>query len=401
MRDITEVIKCQTRLYADDTCIFVGYEDPDEAAVALESDLESILDWANSWFVKFNAQKTIDLTCSRKHFVYSPSLTMDETVVPKATSHKHLGITIQNDAKWHENTANMVSKAKRRVDILRSFTHKLDRAILEKLYIVYIRPLMEYAGEVWDNCTQKEKDELEGVQREAARVVLGVKRGTSHSFIYRETGWEALQERRSREKIIQMYKIRKGLTSQTLRDIIPETQSARGPNARQPWNLQVPPHNTQCLHKSFVNDTITLWNNLPANLKAIETLDSFKRTLKQQSKKEKPSKRFLVGSRKPQILHARIRSENCDLNANLNAKNLVESPNCQCGEPETTAHYLLHCQTYAVPRAVLQLEINGLGIARLNVKDLLFGKNELNEDTNIKIIKSTQKYIMATQRFKK
>ena len=38
---------------------------------------------------------------------------------------------------------------------------KLDRKPLETIYIAFIRPLIENADFIWDNCSQYEKDELE------------------------------------------------------------------------------------------------------------------------------------------------------------------------------------------------------------------------------------------------
>ena len=36
-----------------------------------------------------------------------------------------------------------------------------DRKSLETIYLTYIRPIMEYADVVWDNCTNYEKQELD------------------------------------------------------------------------------------------------------------------------------------------------------------------------------------------------------------------------------------------------
>jgi hypothetical protein len=45
---------------------------------------------------------------------------------------------------------------------------------LEKIYLTFIRPVLEYASEVWDNCGQINSDSLEKVQLEAARIVTGL-----------------------------------------------------------------------------------------------------------------------------------------------------------------------------------------------------------------------------------
>jgi hypothetical protein len=47
------------------------------------------------------------------------------------------------------NNKNSVSK---HLNILRKLKYRLSRTNLDKLYLVYIIPLFEYACELWDNC---------------------------------------------------------------------------------------------------------------------------------------------------------------------------------------------------------------------------------------------------------
>ena len=44
---------------------------------------------------------------------------------------------------------------------MRKFKFKLDRKSLQTMYFSFIRPLLEYADVIWDNCTQYEVNELE------------------------------------------------------------------------------------------------------------------------------------------------------------------------------------------------------------------------------------------------
>ena len=121
--------------------------------------------------------------------------------------HKHLGVILQSDGKWREHIHQITRKASKRLDILRSFRHTMDRKSLEKLYISYVRPILEYSSSVWANCTMGERDTLEKVQREAMRIATGAKRGTGHRELGIETGWPTLEERRNYQALVQMYKI--------------------------------------------------------------------------------------------------------------------------------------------------------------------------------------------------
>jgi hypothetical protein len=64
----------------------------------------------------------------------------------------------------------------------------LKRDYLENNYLVFIRPILEYASEVWDNCRRTNCNRLEKVQIEAARIVTGLSIYGSFDSIYKETG---------------------------------------------------------------------------------------------------------------------------------------------------------------------------------------------------------------------
>ena len=60
----------------------------------------------------------------------------------------------------------------------------LNRSNLEKMYLVYIRPLFEYASEVCDNCGIGYSDKLEKLQLDAASIVTGLPIFTKSEYLY-------------------------------------------------------------------------------------------------------------------------------------------------------------------------------------------------------------------------
>ena len=83
---------------------------------------------------------------------------------------------------------------------MQKFKYTLDRKSLETIYITFIRPILEYADIIWDNCTQQEKNDLEKIQLEAARIATGATKLVSIENLYDETGWEKLETRRKKKK---------------------------------------------------------------------------------------------------------------------------------------------------------------------------------------------------------
>ena len=100
-----------------------------------------------------------------------PPLIMNAVYINEVQHHKHLGVILSNDGTWHEHYNLITSKARQKIYVMRKLKFMLDRDSLNKIYISFVRPTLEYANIVWDNCTQYEANAIENIQTEAARIV--------------------------------------------------------------------------------------------------------------------------------------------------------------------------------------------------------------------------------------
>ena len=85
---------------------------------------------------------------------------------------------------------------------MRKLKFQFDRKALEIIYFTFIRPILEYADVVWDNCTQFDQTEIEKVQLEAGRIVSATTKLVSLASLYNELGWEELRSRRRKHKLV-------------------------------------------------------------------------------------------------------------------------------------------------------------------------------------------------------
>ena len=65
---------------------------------------------------------------------------------------------------------------------------KLKRCTLNRIYISYLRPVLEYASIIWDHCTAYEKALLEKLKYDAARAVTGLTKYVSIDNLINEFG---------------------------------------------------------------------------------------------------------------------------------------------------------------------------------------------------------------------
>ena len=394
INDIVTEVGCSIKLFADDTSIYVIIENAQMDAHNLNENLTKIHNWSEQWLVHFNPQKTEALLISRKQLkINHPTLYMNNVPIQEVSAHKHLGLLFNNACQWGDHKDTIVKKASDKLNILRSLKFKLDRKSLQTMYFSFVRPSIEYADIIWDNCPNIYKKKLEKLNIEAARIVTGGTKLTSLRLLYRETGWPTLEKRREEHKLIQYFKMVKGLTPEYLMDIVPRQHfSNHSYNTRNAQNFVSINCSSTHYFNSFLPSCVRLWNNLPSHIRELNSIQSFKQAI--TCIQEVP-KYYLDGCRQDQILHARLRMNCSFLKYHLYLKNLEPDPLCSCGEVESTSHYLLYCPNYLLQRQCL---VTKVGIP-LSLNLLLFGDISLPYETNKSIFLSVQEYIKNTKRF--
>ena len=311
-------------------------------------------------------------------------------------NHKHLGVTISSNGKWAEHINNICQKATKQIFVLRKLKFILNRNNLNKIYVTYILPLLEYACELWDGCCSRDADKLEQLQFEASRIITGLPKFASKESLYFETGWETLSCRRRRRKLTLFHKMHNNIAPEYLQDCLNEYLVVNNYNMRNSLQYRVPRCRLETFYKSFFPSTIRSWNSLDPNFKSIQTTSKFKQTLR--ANLFKVSNYYLLGSRKCNIIHTRLRHQCSSLGADLFRANIISDPSCACGCPlEDAIHYLVECPLYTNARMQLIMSITPYTV--ISIENLLFGSDNLTDENNLIVFRNVQKYIHHSNRF--
>lgn len=108
------------------------------------------------------------------------------------------------------------------------------------------------------------------VQTEAARIVTGTTKLVSLDKLYRETGWQTLEVRRTKHKLCLFYKMSNNLTPAYLTSLIPQTfENTVTYNLRGSQNIRPVLTRIQLYYKSFLPSCIREWNELPDQIKIL------------------------------------------------------------------------------------------------------------------------------------
>ena len=109
-----------------------------------------------------------------------------------------MGLIINNQSSWHQNSENIVKRANTKMIILHHLC-KFNVPVEEMLniYILIIRSMLEYCSVVWhSSITEEENRNIECVQKTALRITFG-EDYLDYSNALKMTGLPTLKERRT------------------------------------------------------------------------------------------------------------------------------------------------------------------------------------------------------------
>ena len=258
----------------------------------------------------------------------------------------------------------------------------LNRKSLKTICISFIRHLLEYAYLIWDNCLHQEKQKLEELQTEAARIAEGATKLVSVQKLYKEVCWERLETRRWKQNLALFHKMVNYVSPLYLTSLVlPLVQNVSRYNLRNENDLRRIYSQTTKYSNSFLPSVIKDWNSLPC---AVRDADSFKQRLNQD--RVRIPKYFYTGKQKTQILHTRHRTGCSSLNFDLFLKTTF-----------LTLLYVLvaavklRCPLYQDYRTELINKVLLYTTMTLNV--LLSRVDMLAHTSNVAIFESVQRYI--------
>ena len=125
--------------------------------------------------------------------------TMDHTSLESVQHMKYLGVTISEDVRWNRHVADITGRASKLLGLLRRNLPTCDRRVKEAAYLGLVRPLLEYASQAWDPYTDNLSNEIDKIQRRAARFVTSDYQNYdpgSVTTLLKDLGWMSLKNRR-------------------------------------------------------------------------------------------------------------------------------------------------------------------------------------------------------------
>ena len=275
INDITTQISSPILQFADDLKMFHIINDATDYH-QLQQDINNLVAWANKWQLNFNVSKRHLLHLGKPHNYGSYSI--NGIQISPNDSIKDLGVIVDNQLKFHEHANSVVTKANRTLAIIRKSFNFTDKTMFLSLYKSLVRPIIEYGNAIWGPHYILDQQSIESVQRRFTKYLFNFN-DLPYSERLSILGLPSLQYRRLRDDMILIYRMIYNDMGLELSDFFSTNtcSSTRGHTNK----FFKPSAVTRPRSNFFTVRSINVWNNLPENVIAAQSINSFKNLLDQ------------------------------------------------------------------------------------------------------------------------
>lgn len=119
INDLPDAITSSIRLFADDCVIYRNISEPSDPS-KLQTDLNTISAWCNTWLMKLNVDKCkyMRLTRTIKHTPVNTYF-LNGSPLSSVTTYKYLGVQISDNLSWQPHIEYISNNANRMLGFLR------------------------------------------------------------------------------------------------------------------------------------------------------------------------------------------------------------------------------------------------------------------------------------------
>ena len=197
--------KC--RLFADDCLVYRAIHTIEDQ-IQMQRDLDTLLNWNETWGMHFNAKKCNIMTLARGVNPLSYFYQLNNSILDRVNACDYLGITISENLSWTDRITANAKKANAWLGFLRRNLKGCPQALKRTDYVSLMRSLKEYSCTIWNPNLKKDKDALEKVQRRAAGWIQSdYRQRSSVTAMLTDLGLATLEKRREDQKLLLMFMV--------------------------------------------------------------------------------------------------------------------------------------------------------------------------------------------------
>jgi hypothetical protein len=285
INDITNCAKfLKFILFADDTNLFYSAKNLIELESTINSELASLADWFGANKLSLNIDKTSYMLFGSKKSetaCMSVSLSINEISIKQVENCKFLGVYLDNNLTWDKHIQEISSKISRSIGVISKLSYKLPRHILFNLYNTMILPYLSYCNIVWGINYPTHLEKLNLLQKRIVRVMCGRNRSEHTAPLFNHLKLLKVTDINILQTSVFMYKIYNHQISSHFSNYFYLNSDVHQHYTRSHQNYHLCTIRTNIRKFSIKFHGPSVYNNIPDDIKILQPISRFKKSLKQ------------------------------------------------------------------------------------------------------------------------
>ena len=277
VNDIIEVSEFKIKLFADDACLILSCNDPQELENKVNSELIKINNWRKINKLSVNFAKSNYIIFTNRKNTHNYTISMDGKILNRTEEIKYLGVMLDHKLKWNKHI-NYISKKITKVSyILAKIRHYIPTDTLKTLYYSLLHPHLNYCLTAWGGAPQSTLKPLITFQKKVIRIMTFSSYDHPSSELFIKLGILPLNQLYNLNLSTLMYKMHHNQITGKY-NMIPidklhsyNTRYSKNKNYYNSFNLGL---------GNFSSKGIKIWSKLSAEIKQLP-LHLFKKKLRQ------------------------------------------------------------------------------------------------------------------------
>lgn len=276
----TAVTSSSIHLFADDTTIYFSHSDPEIIQRSLQHDIDKVNNWFKANKLTINTNKTKSMLINHNHNPLSINLSINNENIKQASSHKLLGLYIDQNLKWDVHIAALRKKLSPKLGLLSRLRHKLPQEAMLQLYFPLIQSHIDYGLTCWGHCNQTFLNQLQTIQNRAIHYITSDFTSSSSTLLAQHSILN-IDQRKTYLTNVLTYKSLNNLTPHYLSDKFTRFQDIRSYSTSNNNRMVLPRARTNYSRNTFAFNGARSWNNLPNSIISVKSLALFKKMTKE------------------------------------------------------------------------------------------------------------------------
>ena len=215
--------------------------------------------------MEFNKSKCQVLHVSKRKYSQTfPQYELDGHPLECLPQVKDLGVIVSSDLTWSKHIEAIVAKANKTLGLIkRLLKDTSDLKVRKILYCTLVRPILEYACNLWSPYTAKHRKLIENVQRKATKFILNYPQDLNYADRLIKIKMLPLEFRRDISDLCLVFKSRNGAITTDVNNFINTYKpgyKSRNYDENN-YNL-ILKHRQDYFRNSFFIRSVELWNLL-------------------------------------------------------------------------------------------------------------------------------------------